>query len=557
MSTMTIQRLPRFFAVALALALSIGLVVASLLLMPAAAHADTAPLDPTNPASPPTVSADALPTTQIDGVAWAQVVVGDTVYVAGKFSTARPAGAAPGVNTVVRNNILAYNIKTGALITTFHPSLNAQALGITASPDGSRVYVVGDFTSVDGAGYYRAAAFSTATGAIIPAFRPILESQGRAVVATNTAVYLGGTLSSVNGQARGYVAKINASNGSVASWNPNADSTVTALALTPDGSKVILGGRFSHVGGASNYGLAAADTTTGTVLPWAANQTVRDAGVNSSITALYATNDRIYGSGYVFGTLADGNLEGIFSADPNTGNINWVEDCHGDSYSVYAVGDVVYGAGHPHYCGNIGGFPQTTPLTYHHTLAFSKAATGTITKDPLGYFNWAGKPSPSLLNWFPQYVTGSYTGQGQAAWSLSGNSNYVVVGGEFPYVNGVAQYGLTRFAVSSIAPNKIGPNINTALVPTVTSSTTGEVRVSWTSTYDQDNKHLTYSLVRDKSSNVGPIYTTTQEATFWQRVNMGFIDKGLTPGSTHTYRIFVTDPFGNSVSRLSASVTVL
>ena len=44
----------------------------------------------------PTVTADALPTVQIDGVAWAQIVVGTTVYVAGDFTTARPAGAAAG-----------------------------------------------------------------------------------------------------------------------------------------------------------------------------------------------------------------------------------------------------------------------------------------------------------------------------------------------------------------------------------------------------------------------------------------------------------------------------
>ena len=42
-----------------------------------------------------TVSADALPTAQIgNGVVWDQAVVGNTVYVAGSFSTARPAGSA-------------------------------------------------------------------------------------------------------------------------------------------------------------------------------------------------------------------------------------------------------------------------------------------------------------------------------------------------------------------------------------------------------------------------------------------------------------------------------
>ena len=47
----------------------------------------------------PTVTADALPTVQIDGVAWAQAVVGNTVYVAGEFTTARPAGAPAGEQT--------------------------------------------------------------------------------------------------------------------------------------------------------------------------------------------------------------------------------------------------------------------------------------------------------------------------------------------------------------------------------------------------------------------------------------------------------------------------
>src|SRR5437660_1371103 len=81
-----------------------GLAVAA----PGTAFADSAPADPANPASPPTVTADALPTAQMDGVAWSQVVVGNTVYVAGKFQNARPAGAAPGTQLTPRRNLLAY-----------------------------------------------------------------------------------------------------------------------------------------------------------------------------------------------------------------------------------------------------------------------------------------------------------------------------------------------------------------------------------------------------------------------------------------------------------------
>ena len=54
-----------------------------------------------------------LPTVQINGVVWDQQIVGNTVYVGGEFTTARPAGAPAGTDEVARNNMLAYNLSTG------------------------------------------------------------------------------------------------------------------------------------------------------------------------------------------------------------------------------------------------------------------------------------------------------------------------------------------------------------------------------------------------------------------------------------------------------------
>ncbi|MGZ4661665.1 MAG: LamG-like jellyroll fold domain-containing protein, partial [Arthrobacter sp.] len=521
-----------------------------------AATADTAPVDPANPATPLTVSADALPTAQIDGVAWQQLVVGNTVYVAGKFTTARPAGSAPGTNTVPRNNILAYDIRTGALITSFAPSLNAQALSLASSPDGSRIYVGGDFTAVNGATVWRVAALNATTGQLITSFLPKIASSVRAIVATENAVYMGGLFGAVGQASRQNLAAASPSDGSLLPWHPVAGGKVNALAVSPDKTQIVIGGAFTTLNGSSNpgYGLGSVDATSGALLPFGANNLIRNGGSQAAILSLASDDTNVYGSGYVFGS--GGNLEGVFSANWRDGSIKWVDDCHGDTYGIYPAASAVYAVGHSHYCGNIGGFPQTTPWGFHRGLAFSKEATGTVTDDPYGYFNFAGNPAPSLLNWFPDLDTGTVTGQNQGPWAVTGNSQYVVMGGEFRNVNSSAQQGLVRFAVKEAAPNKEGPRVTGArLNPSVISTAAGTARVSWQADWDRDNEHLTYQVIRDNKTT-SPVYTVTQESTFWNRPGMGYIDSGLAPGSTHTYRIFASDPFGNVAKSDNVTVTV-
>ena len=97
-----------------------------------------------------TVSADSLPTPQINGVVWDQEVVGNTVYAVGDFSKARPAGAAPGTSEVPRAGALAYDITTGKLL-DWAPKANGTVSAIKASKDGSVLYIGGTFTKVDAA----------------------------------------------------------------------------------------------------------------------------------------------------------------------------------------------------------------------------------------------------------------------------------------------------------------------------------------------------------------------------------------------------------------------
>ena len=114
---------------------------------PSTSRADLAPVDPTNPATPPTVTADALPTVQINGVVWSQVIVGNTVFAGGRFTSARPAGAAAGTSETPVTNLISYDLTTGVMTPTFKPVLDAQVRGVAASPDGSRVYICLLYTS--------------------------------------------------------------------------------------------------------------------------------------------------------------------------------------------------------------------------------------------------------------------------------------------------------------------------------------------------------------------------------------------------------------------------
>jgi hypothetical protein len=540
-----------------AVAATVVAITASALAGPA--HADSKPIDPQNPATPTTVSADGLPTVQINGVVWTQTIVGNTVYAGGAFTTARPAGVAVGgAGTVTRSNILSYDITTGVLNTSFAPSFNGAVRTIVATSDHKHLYVGGAFTSVNGRGANHIAEIDATTGAQVTAFRASVTGTVYALAlrADKNTLFVGGQFGSVDSKARSSLAAVAANIGILRSWYPEANGgSVQALAIAPDYSRIIVGGSFTTLNGSSNpgYGIGSINPATGVHQTWAMNSVIRDGGANSGITSLAGDSTGIYGAGFVFGS--GGNLEGTFRADWKTGKITAMEDCHGDSYSVAVTSTVEYVAGHAHFCGNIGGFPQDGS-DHYRGIAFGKTVTQKITTNSQsGYANFAGQPAPSLLDWFPNFNTGTVTGKSQGPWSVAANSQYVVYGGEFTTVNGIAQQGLVRFATPSIAPNKMGPEVTgTPLNPTVTSDYAGEATVSWTSDYDLDNANLTYEVYR--YGTVAPVYTTTGASTPWNRPTLTYDDQGLNSGQTYLYRIKVIDPWGNTALSDNVSVTV-
>ncbi|MGY1809658.1 LamG-like jellyroll fold domain-containing protein [Blastococcus sp. SYSU D00669] len=541
---------------------------------PPAAQADQA-ADLAAAAGPATVSADPLPTVQINGVAWSQVVVGNTVYVAGSFTSARPAGSPAGSNETVRNNLLAYDIRTGNLVTSFAPDLNAQALVVTASPDGSRIYVGGDFTRANGQVRNRIAAYDTATGQLVPSFAPAVQGQVRAIAASSTTVYLGGSVTAVGSVSRTRLAAVSAVTGALLGWAPvpgvgstagnwlpgrpevnsQTSNEVLALVLAGSGGQVVVAGRFDSLNGVKATGVGALDGATGATRPFAANQKITNQGVNSAIWSLSTDGQNVYGTGYEYG--GPGNLEGSFAATADGGTPLWFADCRGDTYSAFASRGVVYTASHAHDCANVGSFPQrTSEPTHLFANAFTLAAQSLNQQvSDLRGFSTAlvGTPAPARLAWSPTFYGGRYTGQQQAGWTVTGTADYVVYGGEFPGVNGSSQQGLVRFAVRSLAPNKVAPRATAPFSPAAT-ALPGAVRLSWTTVSDRDDEFLTYRVYRD-SDTVSPVCQVVRPSEFFRLPTAACDDTTAAAGS-HRYLVTATDGNGNRLASSWTTVTV-
>ena len=135
------------------------------------------------------------------------------------------------------------------------------------------------------------AAFTTTTGTPMTALDQSFELNKNATVASlavapdgtpdGVTLYLGGTFTTVDGQARENLAAFQIDGGyaMLLPWAPQADASVLALVVSPDGSTVYVGGDFSHLGGVVQHhagavgGVAAAEP--GQLLQWNLSSTGR------------------------------------------------------------------------------------------------------------------------------------------------------------------------------------------------------------------------------------------------------------------------------------------
>lgn len=509
------------------------------------------------------VTSDPIPTVQIDnGYVWSQTMIGSTVYAVGKFDNAREPLAAPGTSLTARSNVLAYDINSGALL-PFAPQVNGVIKSVAASPDGTRIYIGGSFSSVNGKARWNLAALDAATGQLVPGFAPSIGGTGvYAISVSGSNVYVGGLFTQANGTARKNLAAFTSTKGALLDWAPTTDRQIDAMVMDPAGTNVIVGGRFAQINGTTLSGSAAVDKTTGVLdTAWALSKSVKNGsstGTNAGkagVFALATDTGAVDGTGWVHSSSA-GNLEGSFAAEAGTGKVRWIADCHGDHYGVYSTGKVVYTTNHTYSCTTINLHslqPVASPQgVYRYAEAYTADARGTLGTDS----SWKGTGAPSPYAWTPDWTVGTKTGLGQAGLSITGTGNMISIGGEFGSVNNKQFEGLVRFSTTPPGGAKDGPRVSGASwVPTAQSTIPGQVDVTISSNWDRDDLTLTYELLRTGRSS--PVASITGNATFWNRPSITLSDKSAGSAAQQEYTVVAKDGNGNTVSSQAVKTTVM
>jgi uncharacterized delta-60 repeat protein len=185
------------------------------------------------------------------------------ILIAGDFNTVAPNGGPP----VARHNLARLN-PDGTLDLAFDCDANCnvgggggEVLAMALQADG-KVVLGGNFTTVGGQTRRFIGRVNGTTG-VVDSFNPDAQDDVSALaVQADGKVLAGGSFLSIGGQPRNYLARLDGTTGAADSWDPNADGFVLAIVLQQDG-KILAGGNFTNIGGQRRTLIARFDPTTG------------------------------------------------------------------------------------------------------------------------------------------------------------------------------------------------------------------------------------------------------------------------------------------------------
>jgi len=182
-------------------------------------------------------------------------------------------GSFTNIYGIPRNRIARLN-STNGVVDSFNPNANGDVYSIAAQPD-DRILAAGEFngfTSIGGQSRNGIARLDATTGLADP-FDPNANNGVYTVaVQPDGKILLGGAFTSIQGTPRHRLARLNPDGTLDLAFNPSADADVFAITLQTDG-KILVGGSFTNVSGQVRHRLARLDPVTGAADSFTANVT--------------------------------------------------------------------------------------------------------------------------------------------------------------------------------------------------------------------------------------------------------------------------------------------
>jgi hypothetical protein len=343
------------------------------------------------------VSTRADPTWGTDGRVNAILRVGGTVYVGGDFTHVVDRNG----NVYPRNRLAAIDPATGAA-TSWNPNADGKVFNLALSPDRTRLYAVGSFTSIGTVKRKRIAAFDAASGALESWKGPGINNVVRGIATLGNSVYIGGAFTKVAGQPRAHLASLAASSAGLQSWAPTADGLVKRI-VTSD-TRMYVAGDFGAVNGSTERNMAALDPATGASIPCSCDPGVPVIDMTTDGARLYAAMGGPGGRAQAF--------------DFASGRLLWDLRTDGNVQAVTILGPWLYLGGH---------FLAVADVTARRLVRVDPA-TGTLD-----------------TSWLPRVNAGA-DGHFKGVVALSSYGSQLYAGGDFTRVGGVRQLRFAQFS---------------------------------------------------------------------------------------------------------------
>jgi uncharacterized delta-60 repeat protein len=224
-------------------------------------------------------------------------VVSIAVQADGKILVGGLFNGANSIGGQTRNYIARLDATTG-LADSFDPNANGSVNTLAVQTDG-KIVAGGQFSTIGGQTRFSIARLDPVTG-LADSWNPNADNSVYSVaLQADGKILAGGLLTNIGGQTRNHIARLDATTGAADSFDPNANSDVISIVVQADG-KILAGGSFNSsistptIGGQTRNRIARLDATNGLADSF-------DPNANNTVSAIAVQADGKILAGGFFG----------------------------------------------------------------------------------------------------------------------------------------------------------------------------------------------------------------------------------------------------------------